>query len=123
MIEQLCFRRLIGGEFSLRDLMEREIIGSGAEIQIAGVRLPDHLHAQDCLIKRTRAFKICDAQGHMAETSMHGWTHDAPLAGLTMWWRTACCRILGGLLERRQTEFRRDEDAAATFSSVLRCIP
>src|SRR5215813_276254 len=35
----------------------------------------------------------------------------------------ACCRILGGLLERRQTEFRQNEDAAAPFGIVLRCLP
>ena len=35
---------------------------------------------------------------------------------------TACCRIVGGPLERRQTEFRPHHEAAARIDVVLPCL-
>jgi hypothetical protein len=54
----------------LRDLVEREVIVSRAEIHIVGIRLPDDLHSEEPLIKRARAREVRDAQGHMAKPSM-----------------------------------------------------
>src|SRR5690242_21443327 len=75
MIQQLTGRRPVGGEFLFRDLMQRKIVGPGAEIDIVDIRLPHHPHAEELLIKRPRACQIRHPQCHMSEPTMERTSH------------------------------------------------
>jgi hypothetical protein len=59
--------------------MERQVIDSGAEIDVLWVRLPHNLEAEKLFIESARARKVKDTECQMAKASMEWSRHSKQL--------------------------------------------
>ena len=59
---------LSGPSEAIGNFMERQIVAAGGKINVLGIRLPDHFHAEHFLIKTFRARQVAHFECDVAHT-------------------------------------------------------
>ncbi len=59
---------LSGPSEAIANFMERQIVTAGGKVNVLGIRLPDHFHAEHILIKAFRARQVAHFECDVAHT-------------------------------------------------------